>query len=328
MIGQEEYRRALATVREWKRAWIVPHARADGDAIGALIGARHILRQFGTEVSAIVFEPVTPRYEFLVAEDPLTVWNESLAAQAGGIDGLLIVDTCARTQLEPLAGILDRLEAPVVVFDHHKTRDVKATLSVIDEGAAAASLMIFEWAEANLIELSDAANLALFAGLASDTGWFRFENADRRAFETAGRLIEGGVRPDELYNRLFCSDRPERIALLGRVLESIELHAGGKVAVAHYTRETIKACGAGPGDFEGLVTEIGMIGSVVCWALLSKHDEGPVRINLRSKHSVDVAAIAENFGGGGHSRAAGARTNDSLPTAIGKVVQLLVSSVE
>lgn len=328
MIGPEDYRRALATVREWKRAWIVPHARADGDAIGSLIGARDVLRQFGTEVSAIVFEPLTPRYEFLVAEDPLTVWNESLAAQAGEIDGLLIVDTCARNQLEPMAGTLDRLEAPVVVFDHHKSRDVEATLTLIDEGAAAVSLMIFEWAEASGIELSDASNMALFVGLATDTGWFRFGNADRRAYEIASRLIGRGVRPDELYNRLFCSDRPQRLALLGRVLETIELHSCGKVAVAHYTRETMKACGAGPGDFEELVSEIGRIGSVVCWALLSEHDEGVVRINLRSKHSVDVASIAESFGGGGHARAAGARVKGSLGEVSRQVLERLSSSSE
>ena len=322
MIGAERYRDAMDVMRDWDRVWIIAHAHADGDAIGSLIGARAVLRTVAREVTAFVFEPVTRRLEFLVADDPLQVWD-SESAKAARPDGLVLVDTCSRSQVEPFHTVLDSLSAPIVVFDHHKTRDIEAAVGLFDESAAATSLMIAEWAEANEIALDDATNLALFVGLSSDTGWFRYENADRRAFEAAGRLIERGVRPDELYRRLYCTDRPQRFALLARIFDTLELHADGRIATAHYTQEMIKRSGAESGDLEELVSEIGQIGSVVTWALLSEQEDGRVRVNLRSKGTVDVAAIAATFGGGGHARAAGARMSGSMEDAKVQIVRQL-----
>lgn len=323
MITTEQYQEALQLVRGWSRAWIITHARPDGDAIGALVGARHVLRRYVQDVTAIVFDPVVPRYEFLVADDPLTRWSKLLAAQAGQIDGLLVVDTCARNQLEPIAPVLQTLKAPIVVFDHHHSRDLEASLALIDVDASAASLMIAEWALANDLALDAPTTVALFTGMAADTGWFRFANADRRTYELATRLIERGVRPVEIYRRLYCSDRPERLALLGKMLGTLELHEGGRCAIARITREMIRSCGAQPGDLEELSTDIGRIGSVVYWALLTEMSDGRVRVNLRSKHSVDMSRVAETLGGGGHARAAGARLSGSLDEAQQRILTRL-----
>ena len=321
MITTEQYQEALQAMRGWSRVWILAHTRPDGDAIGAMVGARQVLRRYVPEVTAIVFDAVTPRYEFLVADDPLTLWDDRLAARAGQIDGLVLVDTCARNQLEPAGGVLERLEAPIVVFDHHQSRDLEVSLALIDPDASATCVLIAEWAQACGVELDRPAKLGLFTGMAADTGWFRFANADRRTYELAARLIGQGIRPAEIYRRLYCSDRPQRLALLGKMLGTLELYDGGRCAVAHLTQEMIRSCAAQPGDQEELSTELGRIGSVVCWALLTELPDGRVRVNLRSKHSLDMARLAEGFGGGGHPRAAGAR----LPGSLREVKELILA---
>jgi phosphoesterase RecJ-like protein len=326
MIRAEQYREAMDVMRGWDRVWIIAHAHADGDAIGSLIGARAGLRTVARDVTAFVFEPITRRYEFLVADDPLQVWDDE-SAKATRPDGLVLVDTCSRSQIEPFHSVLDSLSAPIVVFDHHKTRDIEAAVGLFDESAAAASLLIAEWAEANEITFDHATNLALFAGLSSDTGWFRYENADRRAFETAGRMIERGVHPDELYRRLYCTDRPQRLAMLARIFDTLELHADGRIATAYYTQEMMKKSGAKSGDLEELVSEIGRIGSIVTWALFSEQEDGRVRVNLRSKDTVDVAALAARLGGGGHARAAGARMSGSIEDAKLQIVRELTADL-
>ena len=197
MITAEQYVEALRLARGWSRAWIITHTRPDGDAIGALVGVRHVLKQFVEDITAVVFDPVTPRYEFLVADDPPTMWTESVKAQADGIDGVVVVDTCAASQLEPIVEVLSKLDLPVLVFDHHQSQDLNASLKLIDVDASAT-----EWALTNDAELDKAASVALFAGIAADTGWFRFSNADRRTYVVAAQLIERGVRPVEIYHRL------------------------------------------------------------------------------------------------------------------------------
>ncbi|UCG32269.1 MAG: bifunctional oligoribonuclease/PAP phosphatase NrnA [Phycisphaerales bacterium] len=325
MITAEQYTEALRLARGWSRAWVITHTRPDGDAIGAMVGVRHVLRQFVEDVTAVVFDPVLPRYEFLVADDPPTMWSESVKAQAARIDGVVVVDTCAAAQLEPIVEVLDGLDLPVVVFDHHQSQDLDASLKLIDVDASATSLMIAEWAMANDVNLDKAASVALFAGIAADTGWFRFSNADRRTYLVAARLIERGVRPVEIYHRLYCSDRPQRLALLGRMLNGLEFHDGGRCAIGQITREMIEACGAEPGDMEELATDIGRIGSVTCWALLTEMPDGRVRINLRSKGVVDMARVAETFGGGGHPRAAGARFQGTLQEAKAQVLSRILA---
>jgi phosphoesterase RecJ-like protein len=324
MITAEQYTEALRLARGWSRAWIITHTRPDGDAIGALVGVRHVLKQFVEDVTAVVFDPVTPRYEFLVADDQPTMWAESVKAQADGIDGVVVVDTCAASQLEPIVEVLGRLDLPVLVFDHHQSQDLDATLKLIDVDASATSLMIAEWALANDAELDKAASVALFAGIAADTGWFRFSNADWRTYVVAAQLIERGVRPVEIYHRLYCSDRPQRLALLGRMLSGLEFHDGGRCAIGQITRDMIEACGAAPGDMEELSTDIGRIGSVTCWAVLTEMPDGRVRINLRSKGVVDMARVAETFGGGGHPRAAGARFQGTLQEAKTQVLSRIL----
>jgi phosphoesterase RecJ-like protein len=324
MITPEQYREALNTIRGWSRAWVVTHTGPDGDALGAMVGARHVMQPLVEHVEIITFDPVIPRYGFMVEHDPPTQWSDAVKARAGEIDGVVVVDTCARSQLEPIVDVLANGDLPVVVFDHHQSRDLDASLKLIDVDAAAASIMIAEWALACGVELDLTASIALFTGTAADTGWFRFSNADVRTYELAARLIERGVRPVEIYHRLYCSDRPERIALLGRMLGSLELHDGGRCAVGRITREMIEATGALPGDMEELATDVGRIGSVVYWALLTELDDGRVRVNLRSKHTVDMAHIAEQFGGGGHPRAAGARIQGRLAEAEKQLLPVLL----
>jgi phosphoesterase RecJ-like protein len=327
MIDTSQYQEALRITSAWSRAWIITHARPDGDAIGALVGAGHVLRSRDTETTAIVFDPVGPRFEFLVAGDPPTLWQESMAAQADRIDGILVVDTCAANQLEPVAELLKNFDRPIVVFDHHQSHDLDCTLALVDVDASATSLMIAEWAQANRVELDARSTQALFVGLACDTGWFRFSNADRRTFESASRLIGNGVKPAEIFRKLYCSDRPERLSLIGKMLGSLELHADGKVALACITRKMIEDSGARSGDMDELSSEIGRIGSVICWALFTEIPDHKVRVNLRCKHTLNVARIAEALGGGGHPNAAGVRLDGQLDEVKSRVLQRLLSEL-
>ena len=148
---------------------------------------------------------------------------------------------------------------------------------------------------------------ALATAITSDTGWLRFANTDSRCLRVMGRLLDAGVRPDRLYARLFQCDRVERLRLTARMLATLELHCGGQLAVMCIRKADFEASGAMLEETENLINEALRIGTVESVVLLVESGD-LIRVSLRSRDAIDVAAVAKGFGGGGHSRAAGLRS--------------------
>jgi hypothetical protein len=157
----------------------------------------------------------------------------------------------------------------------------------------------------------------------TQAAWHELKEAGidpHRVLAAAGELIAQGVRSHELYMQLFQRDPPRRLRLLAAALNSLELLADDRLALMTLTSAAFDNTGATPADTEGIVNEPLRIGSVVVSILFVDQGDGIVRVNFRSKPpqeegdpDIDVAAIAQSFGGGGHRRAAGARTSGLLP---------------
>src|SRR5206468_3386868 len=158
---------------------------------------------------------------------------------------------------------------------------------------------------------------ALFVGIATDTGWFRHSNTDGRALAAAAELAAGGVKPHQLFEALYQHDSAGRVRLLGAAIETLEVH-GGMLAIMALDSHAFSRCGASLSNTEDVVNEPLRIESVMVSILFVEQPDGVVRMNFRSKppylsegptsRDIDVAAIAATFGGGGHRRAAGARS--------------------
>ncbi len=169
----------------------------------------------------------------------------------------------------------------------------------------------------------------LYVGIATDTGWFRFSNADEAAFAAAGRLVSMGARPNELYERLYHSDCEARLRLIGELLSNFELHANGRLAVLRITRDLLAKCGATREMTEEVINEPMRMGDVVASLLLVEPEgDAPVRLSFRSKRDLDVARLAARFGGRGHARAAGARMTGTLSSVADEVIPAMVRAME
>jgi phosphoesterase RecJ-like protein len=159
--------------------------------------------------------------------------------------------------------------------------------------------------------------------MATDSGWFRFGNTDARLLRRAARLTEAGVRADRLYARLYDQDSPAKLRLLGAMLGTLELHAGGRIAIACISQEMFGQCDASPSDTEDLIQELYRLGGVIVAALLVELPNQLVKVSLRSRCALDVNAVAKGWGGGGHRPAAGARRRGSLPDVRREVIERL-----
>lgn len=288
------------------------------------------------DVLTLLFDKWPKRYAALQEPGPMAVLGEGVRqADLSDRDGVIILDTCAYAQLAPIAEWLRGATIPKLAVDHHLTRDELANSYLIDESAAANCLIIYDWARAAGWPIDRPACAALFTGIALDTGWFRFSNTDDRVLAAAGDLAARGAKPHELFESLFQQDPPGRVRLLGVALNSLALCADARLAVMTLTPSDFREADATPADTEDIVNEPLRITSVAVSVLLVEQGDGIIRVSLRSKPptrkgdpDVDVAAIAQTFGGGGHQRAAGARMTGSLSDIRGEITESIQQCIE
>ena len=333
---EKSYRHAVQLLSSWRRPVLISHAKPDGDAIGSLLAMRILLNARGIQATPLLFESLPVRYTFLTGQQNFSVGDAKQAADLlQQADGVLIVDTCSYGQLEPVADWLKNTSLPKLVIDHHGTRDPLTQNLLVDESAAATCLIIYELAKSAGWSMDTATASSLFVGLSTDTGWFRHSNTDARALHAAADLISHGVKAYELFESLYQQDSASRVRLLAEALNTLELHSSGRVAIMALTRESFVHTKATPAETEDIVNEPLRIASVVVSVLLVDQGEGQIRINFRSKApdslgarpNVDVAAIAKEFGGGGHRHAAGARSKEVLTTVREKILARLQTAL-
>ena len=310
--SNESFQAVVDALRSAKSLVAVTHVHPDGDALGAMVALGRAGQAAGKRVTLVVPDTLPPRYAFLFDQQRY-VGADGFAALADKADLIVVVDTCAFGQLDELAGEIRRCMEKVVVIDHHLTCDEVSSTQWIDATASAAGLMVAELLEALdwCVDLPTAEALA--TAVLTDTGWLRFANTDARTLRCVARLVDLGVRLDELYRRIYQSDRPERLRLMARVLDNLELHCDEKLAVMTLGGEDFKQTGARLNETENLINEAMRLGSVIAAVLLIEQTDG-VRASLRSRGEIDVADIAKRFDGGGHARAAGCGSTDNLET--------------
>jgi len=329
MISQTDYHKLTEWLDASRRPLLLTHRAPDGDALGALAGLALALRQRGATPRVALYEPFPPRYAILRDYVSWESWGASGAALQSSCDALVIVDTCAAAQLEPIADFLPRAPRTLVV-DHHATRDSIAMrpedLRLIDESAAAVCVIVAEWARAAGVRLTEPLATALLTGVGTDCGWFRFSNTDARTLRVAAELVAAGAAIDRIYAAIYQQDSCGKVRLIGRMLRSLELHAGGLLAVMYIRGADFAAEGVDLRDTEDLVNEAGRLVGVEGTILFVEQPDH-VRVNFRSRSRLDVAALARQFGGGGHERAAGARLRGVWEDCVPRVIAAAVAAL-
>lgn len=323
-----DFSKALDCLAEARSIVITCHSRPDGDSLGSAAGLAKILQAKGKSAEIILPSSFPSRYAFLFNQHPPRVieddWRE---ASLQGFDTAVVLDASVRAQLIPQFDFLISSEIQLLVIDHHLTHECIGTVNLIDPTASSVGLLIAELAQAWSVDIQAATANALFTALASDTGWFRFPSTDSRTYQQAWQLTQAGAKPAEVYEHLHMQANPGRIMLLARALGSLELLCGGRLAYMSLLPKDFEQAQAQPTDTEDLVNEPLRIGSVEVAVMLIEDQPGCVRLSLRSKRQVDVAGIAERFGGGGHSRAAGCQFAGEVSQAKTQIISALTKEL-
>lgn len=321
----DPYRRILDALGLCKRVLITTHSRPDGDALGTAAAMAMGLRRKRIDSEILLFNRLPVKYAFLFNENNIVHhdveagWPQPYPLEK--YDALLVVDTGTWSQLPGLREHLDGWNKPRLVLDHHLTQEDWADVKLVETGAAAAGEiaagLLAQWN----IPIDRSIATALFVAIASDTGWFQFSNTRPATLRLAADLMEAGVDTDTIYQHLYQNEQAERLALQTRAQDSLELLQDGRLAVMRVLKADFEQTGARPEDTENLINIPLQIRTVEVSILMIEPPEGsPIRVSLRSKGQVDVARFAEQFGGGGHARAAGLKLPGSFQEVHDRVV--------
>jgi phosphoesterase RecJ-like protein len=333
--------RLAARIRGGRRLVVTSHAKPDGDALGSVLAVIRAANALGIAAEGWLIGPFEPNLLSLAEPTPLIRIDPAAPRlPTAEPDLIVIVDTGAWSQLEPLAAWLRPRVERAIGIDHHARGDLVAAERVVDIACGSTTAVLVPILDALGVPLTTGGDAdgrgsvaeALFLGLATDTGWFRFQNARPAEFALAGRLLAAGVDKDRLYAVVEQSQRRERLAIEARALGSARFLADGGVALMSLALADFAATGATLEETGGVVNLPMSVASVRVSALLIESEPGLVKVSFRSKPKADgarffdVNEIAARFGGGGHVHAAGARIRGSLAEATAAVERALTGT--
>jgi phosphoesterase RecJ-like protein len=255
---------------------------------------------------------------------------------------IVIIDTDSFSQLPQLDNFLKQTDhsgiphvvsyIPILVIDHHATTDNIGDVELLDPTAAATGLIVLDLFKFAHFPVTENIAQALFVAIATDTGWFQFGNTDSRTLCASAELIDAGAKPTQIYHDLYQNFSISRFNLMLTMLSTLEFHLDGRYAAQHILQCDFQKTGATFADTENLINECHRISTVKVSALFTELKDGRIRLSLRSTCpapygagacSVDVSKIAQKFGGGGHTNAAGAY----LPGPLDAAKNLILSEI-
>lgn len=286
-----------AKLRSARSVVITAHVNPDGDAVGSSLGLYHYLQSVGKEARVLLQDPVPENFFVLPGAEAVEQVKNLAEGEMIDADLLVILDA------EPsrAESALDRVRAAHTLnIDHHVTNDETAEFLYLDPERAATCEIVYTL----LTEVLDAAftkpmALALYNGLATDTGFFRFSNTKARTLRAAADLVDKGAEPRRISEAMEAKPY-ERVVGMARAVGRSELHFDGRLVALFLDEEHME----GLDSTEGLIDMIRVVKGADIALLMKYVDAGVYRVSLRAKR-IDATKIAEQFDGGGHVRAAG-----------------------
>jgi phosphoesterase RecJ-like protein len=306
-----------------RRILVVSHIDPDGDAIGTQLAFGAYLRDQGKDVVMTRDGAVPGKYLFLQGVDQLVV--ASTLAAGSTFDTVVILECPSMQRLGNAARFL-RKDTAIINIDHHPDNNLNATVSWLDRTISSVGEMAYEYFRAVGYRLSSATAECLYTAILTDTGRFRFSSTSPRTMTVAGELIAAGAEPRKICDLVYFSMLPSTITLIGKVLNGIEFHLGGKICLLPLTRQMLNESGAHESETDGLVDYAMFSKGVMAGLLVRELDGGRCKVSLRSINGVDVSRIADKFGGGGHFNAAGCIVDRPLAATKVLMIELLTEA--
>jgi len=310
--------------REHQRFAVLGHVRPDGDALGSQLALALSLKQFGKEVRVWNEDGMLEKYSFLSRAELLT----KPPSTPEDVDVAIALDTAIQNRLGTALKAI-RSAKIWINIDHHPSNPGYGDLVYIDPIAPATGQILFELIKNQKLPLDRDIAENLYVAISTDTGSFQYPNTTARTFEIAAELVRAGVDVGPVSQQVYENFPRRRVELLRELLRTMRFEGKGRVASFSLSLKTAAELKVISEDNEGLIDHLRAIRGVVVAVFFEELADGKVRVSMRSKNKkVDVCAICQKFGGGGHTLAAGARIQGPLAEVEERVLKAICDVVD
>ena len=306
-------------IHQRHRFVITSHARPDGDAIGSQLAMAYALRQLGKSVRLVNKDPAPVQFQTFPGVGDIEV----SPVVTGEFDAAIVMECgdLSRTGVEGFERYF------VINIDHHPGNRNFGALNWFEETAAACGEMVFDVIDALGVRLTPEIATHIYLTILTDTGGFHFSHITPRTFEICRRCTEAGAAPEAIARAVYDSSTMGRLRLMGAVLNNLEFVGNGRAALANLSLALLQDTGATHEDADGLINVPLTVKEIQAVALFKEIAPGSYRISMRSKGDVDVNAVANKFGGGGHRNAAGCSMNGPYADVRQRLLEELCASL-
>lgn len=299
---------------------IISHIGPDGDTLGSTLGLSLALKQFThlQKIDSIILGKFPEVYEFLPEANSLKTTNdESLLDK---YDLAISLDCAAEDRLADAFSIFKKARLSVNI-DHHRTNKNFGQVNIIDAKASSVGEMLVDIVENMGCNLTKEIALCFYVSILTDTGGFKFENTTAKTLATCSKLLEKGIKPDEVFKKCYEQKPLNMILLQAFAINNAKFEENDKIAYTLVSKETIDKYGSQESYTDGISEILRQAKSVEISMVLREIQNGNTKISLRSK-TVDICQIAEFFGGGGHRLAAGCVIQKNPEDAIKEILPI------
>ena len=313
---ETEFKRLEDLITGADSFFLAGHLNPDGDTIGSMLAIGSVLKRLGKKVRLFSQDPVPENLRFLPHAN--TIHSR---VPKGKFDAAILLECSTPARGGDLEPVLKRC-GKVVNIDHHKTSEFYGDINIVEPHSSSTAEIVYRLFYNMNVNMTRREATCLYTAIVTDTGRFHFPATTPRTLEIASRLLETGFKFSRINDLLYATKACESLKILGRALESLELKAGGKLAVLTLKASDFKEFEARSEHSENVIN-FGMMPPGVKAAVMFREEEDRVSVTFRSRGHLDVSAVAKAFGGGGHRNASGCRMRGPLPEIREKVLSVL-----
>ncbi|WP_147679133.1 DHH family phosphoesterase [Algibacter pacificus] len=315
-----------------KKIVIVPHKNPDGDAIGSTLALYHYLKKGNHNAKVITPNDYPTFLKWIPGNDSISIYDyqtKSCNIDIESADIIFTLDFNAFHRTGNMEKPLSESKALKIMIDHHQAPDNYATYMYSDVGMSSTCEMVYNFidmlGDTDLIDADIAT--CIYVGIMTDTGSFRFRSTTNKTHEITAKLIEKGADNSQIHNNIYDTNSYERLQLLGCALSNLKVISESRTAYISLSQEELNRFNYKKGDTEGVVNYALSLDNIVLAAIfIEDKQEGIIKISLRSKGNFSVNEMSRaHFNGGGHTNAAGGRSDLSLTETIEKFIDILPS---
>ncbi len=287
---------------------LTTHIYPDGDAIGSEVALAELCTRLGKKVQVRNCHHPPERFKFIDHDGIIEVVPENGTVKLPETDLILSVDTAEPSRLGVLEPLVRRSTAHKAACDHH-IPPPEHPFDVVwgEEQSGATGILVLSLYDLFTITPSPRAASALFTAIASDTGWFAFNNTTETELNAAGRLVTWGASPSTIHKKMYGNSSLRELTLIGEVLSAAKAEFNGRFIWSLIQNRQLTDKGIKYGELDGIVDKLKFVRHAEIVALLIEQEPGTWKVSLRSPGNCAVNKIAHTFGGGGHAKAAGYR---------------------